>query len=215
MLVRSLSRRRITALKTIVGFALVAAVAGPAVAQTGTNPPPTAPAAPPAAAPGSPSSDAQVGFQRRTQLTPQEEVIEADRSIARMEGSATGIRKQLEQARQQRDVVKTLCLNDKLSQTDVAIRSARDRSAALKSAAQRNDTELANHEFTILTVLRQRSEQLTAEANQCIGEESAFIGETQTTMNVDPNLPVEDTTAFPPIDNIGVINPPPCTSCSR
>ena len=132
-----------------------------------------------------------------------------------MEGAAMGIRKQLEQARQQRDVVKTLCLNDKLSQTDVAIRSARDRSTALKSAAQRNDVELANHEFTILTVLRQRTEQLTAEANQCIGEESAFIGDTQTTMLVDPNLPVEDVTAFPPLDPIAVSEPPKCTSCSR
>jgi len=203
----SLYRSRGTALKTVLGFVLIAAVAGPAGAQTGagSKPPPSV----------SPSADAQLGFQRRTSLSPQEEVTEADRSLARMEGAAAGIRKQLEQARQQRDVVKTLCLNDKLSQTDVAIRSARDRANALKSAAQRGDTELANHEFTILTVLRQRTEQLTAEANQCIGEESAFIGETQTTMVVDPNLPVEDVTAFPPLDPIAVSEPPKCTSCSR
>ena len=135
--------------------------------------------------------------------------------LTRMEGAASQIRKQLEQAREQRDVVKTLCLNDKLSQVDVAIRSARDRANALKAAAQRGDSELANHEFTILTVLRQRSEQLTAEANQCIGEESAFIGETKTTMVVDPSLPEEDTTAFPPSDPTLVTEPPRCTSCSR
>lgn len=207
MLVRSLSRSLSLskALKTALGLALVVAVAGPAGAQTGTTAPP----------PSSSTSDASVGFQRRTQLTPQEESVEADRALARMDGAAAGIRKQLEQARQQRDVVKTLCLNDKLSQTDVAIRSARDRASALKSAASRGDSELANHEFTILTVLRQRTEQLTAEANQCIGEESAFVGDTQTTMQVDPTLPVEDVTTPPPDNPIGIINPPPCTSCYR
>ncbi|WP_394849315.1 hypothetical protein LZC95_17945 [Pendulispora brunnea] len=218
-------------MKTLAGFALIALVAGPAGAQTGappqlpppsgtgtpatTNPRPSDAIQPGAGAAAGVQADAQVGFGRRVQLTPQEEVVEADRSLSRMEGAAMGIRKQLEQARQQRDVVKTLCLNDKLSQTDVAIRSARDRSTALKMAAQRNDVELANHEFTILTVLRQRTEQLTAEANQCIGEESAFIGDTQTTMLVDPNLPVEDTTAFPPLDPIAISEPPKCTSCSR
>ena len=86
---------------------------------------------------------------------------------------------------------------------------------ALRSAVQRGDSELGNHEFTILTVLRQRSEQLTAEANQCIGEESAFVGETRTVMQVDPSLPIEDTTGFPPSDPTIISEPPRCTSCSR
>ena len=38
----------------------------------------------------------------------------------------------------------------------------------------RKDSDLASHEFTILTVLRQRVEQLGCEANQCIGEEAAI-----------------------------------------
>lgn len=192
-------------LRTLGAFVLLAAVAGPAGAQTGEAPAPATET----------PADGQVDFQRRTQLSPQEEVVESGRMLTRMEGAASQIRKQLEQAREQRDVVKTLCLNDKLSQVDVAIRSARDRANALKAAAQRGDSELANHEFTILTVLRQRSEQLTAEANQCIGEESAFIGETKTTMVVDPSLPEEDTTAFPPSDPTLVTEPPRCTSCSR
>ena len=49
----------------------------------------------------------------------------------------------------------------------------------------------ASHEYTILTVLRQRVEQLGAEANQCIGEESAILGETEVTTTIDPNLPAK------------------------
>ena len=91
-----------------------------------------------------------------------------------MEQASGNVRRQLEAARAARDVVKTLCLNDKLSQIDVATRSAKDRRQSLQLAIGRNDSELGNHEFTILTVLRQRTEQLTAEANQCIGEEATL-----------------------------------------
>ncbi len=88
--------------------------------------------------------------------------------------------------------MKTLCLNDKLNQIDVAIRSARERRRGLELAVNRRDADLSNHEFTILTVLRQRTEQLTAEANQCIGQEAGFIGDSAVTATIDPNLPKDD-----------------------
>jgi Spy/CpxP family protein refolding chaperone len=160
-----------------------------------------------APAPAAPA-DAQVGFQRTAQLSPQQELAEADVSIARMEQGSTTVSKMLEQARTSRDVVKTLCLNDKLSQIDVAIRSAKDRRSALQVAAGRNDQELSNHEFTILTVLRQRGDQLIAEANQCIGEEAAFIGATNVSTTIDNTLPPTDDTQYPPSDNTVVSSPP-------
>jgi hypothetical protein len=209
-----------------VALALASTTApGPAGAQTGGTQTGGAgnatgnanggnPTAPPAAA-GAQGDPARVGFQRKVQLSPQDQVAEGERMLMRMELAASAIRRQLEQARAQRDVVKTLCLNDKLSQVDVAIRSARDRNSALKTAASRNDSELSNHEFTILTVLRQRAEQLTAEANRCIGEESAFVGDTKITTTIDPTLPVDDSTAFPTPDPTLISEPPKCTSCSR
>lgn len=195
-----------SALKWLFAFGILALAAGPAGAQSGG-----APAASPSSTGA--TADAQVGFQRKTSLTPQEQLAESVKHLSRMEGAASGVRKQLEGARRQRDVVKTLCLNDKLSQIDVAIRSARDRRALLQSAVSRNDSELSNHEFTILTVLRQRSEQLVAEANQCIGEESAFVGDTKTSVQIDPQIPPEET-PYPPTDPTLVIGPPQCTSCT-
>jgi hypothetical protein len=154
---------------------------------------------------------------RAPQLSPQDELAEADATIAKMDQSSATIRRQLDAARQGRDVVRSLCLSDKLSQVDVAARSARDRQTALQAAVQRNDTELANHEFTILTVLRQRSEQLGAEANQCIGEEVAFVGQTQIVTSVDPNQPVENTTDYPPAEPIVTppTTPPPPASGTK
>ena len=191
-------------------FTILALASAPAGAQTGgaNGGNPTTPAT-------TGTASGQVGFQRQAQLSPQDQVVEGERILARMEVAAGAVRHQLEQARSQHDVVKTLCLNDKLSQVDVAIRSARDRNTALKTAATRNDVELTNHEFAILSVLRQRAEQLTAEANRCIGEEAAFVGDTKVTTTVDPTLPVDDSTAFPSPDPTLLFEPPHCTSCSR
>jgi hypothetical protein len=159
--------------------------------------------------------DAQVGFERRPQLSPQDQLAQAEASLSRMDQAAGTVRHQLEAARAARDVVKTLCLNDKLSQIDVANRSGRDRQAALQSAVQRNDMELSNHEFTILTVLKQRTEQLSAEANQCIGEEIAFVGQTQVSMQVEPGMPGSDTTEYPPLEPVVVSSPPPPVSAYK
>jgi len=156
----------------------------------------------------------QVPFSRKTTLSPQEQLAEGTKHVARMEGAASGVRKMLGEARKQRDVVKTLCLNDKTSQVDVAVRSGRERYSQLDGAVKRNDVDLANHNFTIITVLRQRSEQLVAEANQCIGEEAAFVGDTKTTVVIDPQIP-PDEAPYPPTDPTIVIGPPQCTSCTQ
>jgi hypothetical protein len=195
-------------LKWTIAAALVMAGAGQATAQqpsgTSTTPSGTVP------------------FERNVQLSPQEEADQADSILSRMDQGASVVRRQLEDAREKRDVMKVLCLNDKLSQIDVAIRSARDRQSALRAASTRamsthspNDIELSTHEFTILTVLKQRSEQLVAEANQCLGEELSFLGATQVVTQIDPTLPGDDVTQYPPTDPTLGNAPPQCLSCDR
>lgn len=158
--------------------------------------------------------NAQVGFEKRPQLSPQDELAQADLVLSRVDAAANAVRAQLDTARQGRDVVKSLCLSDKLSQIDVGGRSAKERQAALQSAVQRNDVELSNHEFAILAVLRQRTEQLMAEANQCIGEEVAFVGQTVVQMT-EANVPsIDDTTSFPPLVPVPVVVLPPPTAVS-
>ena len=163
---------------------------------------------------GGAGADAQVGFEHKQNLSVQDQVSQAEQMIAHMDQSSGTVRRQLEAARAARDVVKTLCLNDKLSQIDVAARSARDRQASLQAAAQRNDAELTGHEFAIVTEHRRRSDQITAEANQCIGEEVAFVGQTQISVVIDPNIPTGgDMTDFPPSDVTPVpVTPPPPVS---
>ncbi len=167
-----------------MGAALgVAAVAVGADAQPAPAPPPVL--------------SGEVGFEKHVELSPVQQEAEAELLVGQIQAAAGTTQRMLAQARLARDVVKTLCLNDKLSQVDVASRSAADRKASLHAAVARSDRELSNHEFTILTVLKKRIEQLTAEANQCIGEEAAFIGATNVVTTVDTTFPVGDPTDMP------------------
>ncbi|MCK6589708.1 MAG: hypothetical protein L6Q76_19225, partial [Polyangiaceae bacterium] len=151
------------------------------------------------------------GLARTVTISPQEQLAQTDMFLGRMETARTTIRRMLETARAQRDVVKTLCLNDKLNQMDVALRSARERRQALELAASRNDVDLASHEFTILNVLGQRTDQLTAEANLCIGKEAEYIGDSAVTGSVDPGLPEEDPSEYP--NEPVIVETPVCSTC--
>jgi len=160
-----------------------------------------------------PAAPASPGLSKQVNLSMSDQLTQAGVFLNRMESIRNSVRRDLEDARQQRDVVKTLCLNDKLNQIDVALRSATERKRTLELAVKRGDQDLSNHEFTILSVLHQRAQQLDAEAKQCIGKEVGFVGESSVTMEVDPGLPEEDPTEYPAPEYIA--EPPNCASCFR
>ncbi len=188
--------------RNIVGFLAITACALPlshgiAAAQAGG-----APKAP----------DTNAGLARYVNLSPAEQVQESGVFLTRMEGSRLTVRRQLETARAQRDVVKTLCLNDKLNQIDVAIRSARERKQSLEDAAKVADVALATHAITLLDVLRQRVDRLAIEAHQCSGGDPMVLDSSVVVM-VDPGLP-DDLGWESPQTNV-VVQPPSCASCVK
>lgn len=132
---------------------------------------------------------ASVQTEREVDLSPEQQLLMAKDFMVKMEQGATTVRTMIEQATAARDVVKAMCLRDKLAQIDVAKRSGRDRVLTLQSAVDAKDKDRSRHEFMIMQVLRDRVEQLVKEANQCIGEEIGFIGESQITLEVNPDIP--------------------------
>jgi hypothetical protein len=165
------------------------------------------------AQPPAPAAPAEAGAQRDVALTPDQMLAEAEKNLPEMERAATVVRRQLEQAREARDVVKVLCLNDKLNQIDVAVRSARDRLTTLRGAVGRKDQDRSKHEFTVIQVLRDRVRALLAEANQCIGEETGFVGESRVTVDIDPGIPPDDPSGYP--SDPFVTDPPVVSSPTR
>ncbi len=145
----------------------VASVLGVAYAQEATKPPTQ-----PAPVEADPTNPAQM-------------LASAKASLPVMDRNAAVVRRQLTNAREQKDVVKALCLNDKLNQIDLAIRTATDRAGDLEAAVNANDAERARHQYTVVQVLKDRVSTLVSEANQCIGEETGFVGESAVTVQIE------------------------------
>ncbi|HKO53368.1 MAG TPA: hypothetical protein VJV79_36920 [Polyangiaceae bacterium] len=144
-----------------------------------------------------PATAVGVDSQQDVNLTPAQMLQRARSFKPMMDNDAAMVQRQASEAKQKRDVVKTLCLSDKLSQIHVAVTTAGGRIGALEAAVSHNEADRAKHEFTIVQVLKDRSAALVAEANQCIGEETGFIGETKVTVTIDPNIPDTDPTDVP------------------
>jgi len=150
-----------------------------------------------------------VDSQKDVNLTPQQMLQRAHTFKPAMDNDATAVQRQATDAKQKHDVVKSLCLSDKLSQIHVAGSTAAGRIETLEAAVNHNDADAAKHEFTIIQVLKDRSAALVSEANQCIGEETGFIGESTVTVSIDPNIPDQDTSSFP---NDPFVTQPPVLS---
>ena len=183
--------------RTARGLSAAFAVFGILGVASAQDPAPTAPATPAATA----APDAA--------LTPQEMLTQARGFLPAMDRASVSVRRQLQSAREQKDVVKSLCLNDKLNQIDLATRTATDRVSGLEAGVNANDAERSKHQYTVILVLRDRVNTLVSEANQCIGEDVGFVGESNVTMEVDGNIPPVDPSDFP---NDPIVSQPPVVS---
>jgi len=146
-----------------------------------------------------PTTTASVGVdsQQDVNLTPAQMLQRARSFKPMMDSDAALVQRQAGEAKQKHDVVKTLCLSDKLSQIHVAVSTAAGRIETLEAAVAHNEPDRAKHEFTIVQVLKDRSSALVSEANQCIGEETGFIGEATVTVSIDPSIPDTDPSILP------------------
>lgn len=143
-------------------------------------------------------------------LSPKEMLERVRSHVPEMDKLRAGVAEQLAEARKKKDVVKALCLDDKVKQMKLATDTAKDRVVDLTSAVSQNDPDRSKHEFTVIQVLRERVQTLVTEAQQCIGEETGFVGDSDVTVEIDPAIPDTDPSEFP--DDPLVSDPPVLSS---
>ena len=122
-------------------------------------------------------------------LTPAELRAQGLEALAAVDASSQQVRAMAAAAKDKRDVVKVLCLEDKTTQVSAALTTSQERAEALQVALDTSALERARHEYVMLMTLRDRVVTLMNEANQCIGEETGFTGDAELTVEIDPNLP--------------------------
>lgn len=122
-------------------------------------------------------------------LAPADLRTQGSEAVAAIEAASEQVRAMAAAAKDKRDVVKVLCLEDKTTQVGAALTTSQERAQALQAALDTGSLERARHEYVMLMTLRDRVVTLMKEANQCIGEETGFSGDAELTVEIDPNLP--------------------------
>jgi hypothetical protein len=144
-------------------------------------------------------NDVELRNQRTANLSGADQLREATHVIENMTSLRRRVSDMLDLARQERDIIKVNCLNDKLTQVDVTLRSAREHQELLQTAVSINNDGQRNHEFTLLNIFRSRSTELENQAHQCVGEDTnTFENTASTRMFVSPEIPQSDTTTLTP-----------------
>ncbi len=155
----------------------------------------------------------QIAMKKPVPATPKEQFAEGQRLTDAMGTTSQRVCRTMWKAREARDVVKAICADDKCSQADVAVRSAKERLRTLKAAADGNDTGTAKHEFLMIRTLSERADQLVSEVNQCIGDEAGFVGDTKVKASVDSTMPDPiEVTQFPSTPPPVFTQPPSASS---
>jgi len=104
-------------------------------------------------------------------------------------------------AKDKRDVVKVLCLDDKSGQVDAAFRTTEERVDSLAIAAKHGADQRARHEYLMVVTLKERVAVLMSQANQCLGEEAGFTGDAVLNVEIEANLPrvIAEVVPFSPV----------------
>jgi len=109
-------------------------------------------------------------------------------------------------ARKQKDVIKLNCVNDKLLQVKQLLNIADASRTDLVEAIAQQDADSTTHQFSQISIAKEKTDGLHGEAEGCIGEELIFLGPTEVTVD-DPGLP-DDPTGDDAFDWDTVIEPP-------
>jgi hypothetical protein len=167
-----------------VAFALATGGLGFAVAQTDDQP-------------AEQPAEGELDVQRTANLTPEQQLEEARRVQQRGTDLSRRVSVTLDEARQERDIIRVTCVNDKLTQVNANLRTVELRLTNLQDAVEAQDASRRNHEFTVIAVLGQKFVVLDREAAQCIGQDIFETGSTRVVTEIDPNNPDDDPTVLP------------------
>jgi len=112
-------------------------------------------------------------------------------NIARMKAGLKQVLARAEQARNEKDVVKLNCVNEKLTQIKSLIKVAEQADIALHESIASKDGS-AETDFSKIAIARTKVDGLRADSEQCVGQ-LAYMVDEKTTVEVElpPELPAQ------------------------
>lgn len=104
------------------------------------------------------------------------------------------VRSMMETARKEKDTVKILCIDDKLTQIQSLLKSIDSRMNSLDSALKSQDSGAARHHFVIMQVSFNKLNSLRVQADTCVGNSDIVIGATESEVSVSEDITTEEAT---------------------
>ncbi len=166
----------------------------------------------PAIGEGQPNPEARGGitseFERAAALPDAEKLERSAQYLAEMKQILGTVLKLLKEARDEKDVIKVNCVNEKLTSIKGLIRISEQADVALQEAVAKGESDTSAHEFHKLVISHQKIKILKTEAEQCVGELAFAVGKTNVEIEVDRDVvPQEDPTMIP-LPDTPVVRPP-------
>ncbi|MGB8932562.1 MAG: hypothetical protein WCC48_15065 [Anaeromyxobacteraceae bacterium] len=111
--------------------------------------------------------------------------------VSRVKGAMKQVLGRVEEARNEKDIVKLNCVNEKLAQIKQILNVAEGAEIALQEAVAKGDAG-ADAEYSKIAIARGKADQLRTEAEECIGQ-LAFVVDEKTSVEVQQpeDLPPE------------------------
>ena len=190
MLSRAPGPTKETSMKTSLALMAAVSVAVAAAPLGGVAAEPPAAAEAPAPKPAFVPS--AIAPAVKSSLSDAEKVEKSAEAIARMKAGLKQVLARVEDARNEKDVIKLNCVNEKLTQIKGLLKVAEQSDVALNEAIA-SKLPTADTEFAKVTIARGKVEGLKADADQCIGQ-LAYVIDEKTTVDVSQptNLPNVD-----------------------
>jgi ribosomal protein L9 len=104
-------------------------------------------------------------------------------NISRMKSALKQVLGRAEQARNEKDVVKLNCVNEKLTQIKALIKVAEQADIALHESVATKDSG-GDAEYSKIAIARTKVDHLRADSEQCVGQ-LAFMVDEKTTVEVE------------------------------
>ena len=123
------------------------------------------------------------------EMVPDEEKsVRTRRAVDGMRGALSKVLRYLEEAREQRDVLKLNCVNEKLTAIKGLLRVSEQASVTMMEALATKDVTVAQHEYEKIMIAASKTDELSAESEVCIGELAVYSGQTSVTVEVNDEV---------------------------
>ncbi len=102
--------------------------------------------------------------------------------VSKVKSALKQVLSRVEEARNEKDIVKLNCVNEKLAQIKQILNVAEGAEVALQEAVAKSDPG-SDAEYSKIAIARGKADQLRAEAEECIGQ-LAFVVDEKTSVEV-------------------------------